>query len=316
MKCASVLVSVLAAVMFVSHAAAQTIDLEQTVSQFYPEHLKPVDESERQTCYATLSRTPANEPAVVLAAYADRTNGAVRVLQRNARGEMEIAFDGRDRWPLPGTRVGCAIGLYDFDFDGRQEALINFRAVRSAVGWVFKWDGSTLTSLTPMDRSSGRESSALQDAVVWDLDHKGSLSLIAAREIAPTAPGVPARTPAFVYRLGPNGFEQSSSLLAVAGYRADIDPRQNLRAFRIIGDSTPPYRLRVINGDRTGKNRVTGAMVRLNDETVLTPMQVHEGTEFTSITLPALAIQNRITATLTGSPDAFIIVVIEDNTER
>jgi hypothetical protein len=107
-----------------------------------------------------------------------------------------------------------------------------------------------------------------------------------------------------------------SSVLLVAGYRADIDPRSNDRAFRLIGDSTAPYRIRVINGDRSGRNRVTGAMVRLNEETVITPAQVNAGTEFTTITLPSLAIQNRITATLTGADDAFIIVLIEDSTER
>lgn len=310
------LVSVLSAALFVSSAAAQTVDLEQTVAQFYPDHLKPADEAERQSCYATLVRTPANEPALVMAAYADRTNGAVRILQRNARGDMEIAFDGRDRWPLPGTRAGCTIGLYDLDFDGQQEALVSFRAVRNSAGWIFKWNGSALTSLTPTDRSSGREASSLLDPVVWDLDHKGGLRVIAAREIAPTAPGVPARTPAFVYRLGPSGYEVDSSLLVVAGYRADVDPRGNQRAFRIIGDSTPPYRVRVINGDRSGKNRVTGAVVRLNEQTVLTPGQVNEGTEFTTVVLPSLSIQNSLTATLTGAPDAFIIVIVEDSTER
>ena len=310
------LVLLLCAVWLVPDAAAQTTDLEQTVAQFYPEHLKPADEAERQSCYATMSRTGSNEPALVLAVYADRTTGAVRVLQRNARGEMEIAFDGRDRWPLPGTRNGCIIDLHDLDFDGRQEALVSFRAVRSAVGWMFKWDGSTLTSLTPTDRSSGREASSLLDPVVWDLDHKGPLRLIAAREVASTAPGVPARTPAFVYRLGPNGYEEDSSLLVVAGYRADVDPRGNQRAFRIIGDSSAPYRLRVINGDRFGRNRVAGAIVRLNEETVITPVQVNERTEFTTLLLPSLLIQNRITATLTGAPEAFIIVVVEDSTER
>src|SRR6185503_13809490 len=122
--------------ILVPSAPAQTTDLQQTVDQFYPERLKPANQDERQSCYEVLRTTPANEPAVIIAAYADRLNGAVRVLQRNASGSLEIAFDSGDRWMLPGTRSGCTIDLYDLDFDGQQEALVSFRAVRAAVGWI------------------------------------------------------------------------------------------------------------------------------------------------------------------------------------
>ena len=105
-------------------------------------------------------------------------------------------------------------------------------------------------------------------------------------------------------------------ILAVMGFRADVDPRGNQRAFSLVQDSTPPWSLRVINGDRSGKNRVTGATIRVNDQEVTGPWIVNERTEFTSTTIPSLATVNHLTATLTGPDEAFITVLVEDSTKR
>jgi hypothetical protein len=43
---------------------------------------------------------------------------------------------------------------------------------------------------------------------------------------------------------------------------------------------------------------------------------VNARTEFTTVVLPPLAVANQVRATLTGPPDASIIVLVEDSTSR
>jgi hypothetical protein len=201
------------------------------------------------------------------------------------------------------------------DVDGQPEAFVSFYGVRASSGWIFAWNGSSLTNLTPTRPEGGRESSTVLDPVVYDLTHSGPLRVIASRGIDRFLPGQRLTHPAWVYRPGPSGFIAESAMLAVMGFRADVDPAGNVRPFRLMRDSSPPYTLRVINGDRFGGHRVTGASIRVNDWRS-SQDQLNAGTEFTTIVLPELLTENHLTATLTGPPDASIIVVIEDSTRR
>jgi hypothetical protein len=313
----ALLAAFLCAPALVPEAFAQAAGLQEVVDRFYPaDRLKPADAAERRSCLQVLDATGANEPAAVLAVYADRSNGAVRVLRRNDAGAFEPVYDHPPGWTLPGTRTRCVIRMHDVDFDGRAEAFVYFEGVRASVGWIFRWDGSRLTSLTPTRSDGTRESSLLINPAVYDLDHAGSLRVIAARDIGAPPPGVPAPYPAFVYRLGPSGFEPEASILAVMGFRADVDPRGNLRSFRTVTDSSPPFTLRIVNGDRSGRHRVAGATITVNGTEAVGPAQVNDRTEFTSAALPPLLVQNHVTATLTGPPDAYILVLVQDGTTR
>jgi hypothetical protein len=298
-------------------AAGQTTEVQQAVDRFYPaDRLNTGDPADRRSCAQVLAMTAAGRPDVVIAGYADRTAGALRVLRRSAAGEWAPAADAPAEWLLPGTRTRCTIRLHDVDFDGQPEAFATFEGIRAGVGWIVRWDGSRLVNLTPTRRDGERQVSVLLDPAVYDLEHSGPLRVVAARQVASAAPGVPPPSPAFVYRLGPSGFEVESAILAIMGFRVDVDPRGNLRSFRPVTDSSGPYTVRVINGDRTGARRVTGATLRINGAEVLGPLRVHERAEFTTAELPSLPVQNQVTATLTGPTDAFVIVLVQDSTKR
>jgi hypothetical protein len=293
---------------------AQGPDLQPVLDQFYPaDRLKPLNAAERQSCSAPLD-APGGGSSVLLAGYTNRSAGALRLLRRAADGPYRVTFDNPDSWLLPGSR--CAIRLRDVDFDGQPEVFVYFQGVRASSGWIFKWDGTTLRNLTPTETVEGRASSLLLDPQLYDLDHQGALEVIAARIVERPAAGVRSRNPAFVYGLTESGYAAQGSLLAVAAYRADVDPRSNLRAFRLLEDSTGPYRLRVVNGDRLGKHRVTGATIQVNEVAVLEPRDLTEAMAFASVTIPPLAIQNHLTATLAGPPDGTLLVLIEDSTRR
>ena len=296
-------------------AQAPDADLQRVVDRFYPlERLHPTNAEERYACYQVLETTPAQEPAVVLAAYTDRSAGAVRVLRRTADGTFIVAAENPGSWVLSGAN--CQIRLHDLDLDGRQEAIVYFLGVRASSGWVLAWDGTTLVSLTPSRLEGGRESSLLLDPTAYDLEHAGGLRIVAPRALEQLSPGQQARNPAFVYRLGPSGYEMEKGILAIMGFRADVDPRGNERAFRFLQDSTPPWRLRVINGDRSGRHRVTGATITLNEEIVVGPQELNDRTEFATKVLASLTTVNHLTATLSGPDDGFIIVLVEDGTKR
>jgi len=296
-------------------SATQTSDLQPTLDEFYPaDRLKPATAADRQSCSATLAASGTSQPAVVLAAYTSRSAGALRLLRRTGAGPFQVAFDSPDGWAMPGGR--CAIRLRDVDFDGQPEAFVSFQSVRASTGWIFKWDGTTLRNLTPTESSEGRVSSLLLDPALYDLDHQGPLELIAARTVERQVPGTRSTSPAYVYGLTEAGFAVQGSVIAVIGYRADVDARSNLRSFRLIEDSAAPYRLRVVNGDRFGKRRVTGATILVNEVPVLEPRDLSDAMAFASVTIPQLAVQNHVTATLTGPADGTLLVLIEDSTKR
>ena len=298
----------------VAGADGQSLDLQALVDPFYPaDRLKPITAAERQSCSAVLSGTAGN-PAAVIAGYTTRSNGAIRVLQRTEQGAFAVTFDNPEPWALLGSR--CTIRLRDVDFDDRPEVFVSFQGVRAAGGWIFKWDGTSLTNLTPVRTVDGRVSSLLMDPAVYDLDHRGPLEVIAGREVERLGPGVRSRNPAFVYRLGPSGFEVDGSLLVVAAYRADVDPRSNSRSFRLLEDAAGPFKLRIVNGDRAGNHRVTGVTVTVNELPVVEPRDMTAATEFASAPVPSLAVQNHVTATLVGPPDATLLVLLEDSVDR
>lgn len=295
-------------------SAAQKIELLDVVDRFYPrDRLTAVfDPSDRLSGHEVLA-TEGDQPTVVIAAYTDRSNGAVRAMRRSAAGAWELAFDSPDTWAIPGR--GCEIRLREVDFDDRPEAFVSFFGARASVFWAFKWDGSALVNLTPTT-DGARQSSLLLSASVYDLDLKDGLRVIAERAVERPGPGQRPRNPAYVYRLGPNGFEVEKTILAVMGFRGDVAPTGNVRSFKLIQDSQAPYTLRVINGDRSGGKRVTGATIFINNEWVLDRQQVNDQTAITTVTIPRLFTENRLTATLTGPPDGQIIVLAEDSTPR
>ncbi|NOT45710.1 MAG: hypothetical protein HOP14_14000 [Acidobacteria bacterium] len=285
------------------------------MDRFYPtDRLMPAGPVDRQSCHAVVSSTASGEPLVVVAAYTDRTAGAIRVLRRGPDGAFAVAADSPPAWLLPGPR--CSMQLEDLEADGRPEVFVYFEGRRSATGWVVRWDDAGLTNLTPTRSRDGRDVSLLLDPVVYDLAHEGPLRVIAARETQNTAPGVRASSPAYVYRPGPSGLVEEQAILAVMGFRADVAAASNLRVFRLVTDSSPPLTLRVINGARGGTRRVESLRLELNYRPLEGAGAVNAATEFTTLTVPDPQIENRLTAALTGAPDAIVIVLVEDATPR
>jgi hypothetical protein len=285
--------------------------LKAIVERFTPERLGTG--GDRLANYKVLEG-PANDPAVIIASYTGRMGAAIRVLRRRPSGEFDVAAESPENWALAGN--DSQVRVEDLDFDGRPEVIVYFLGGRLSTGWILKWDGATLRNLTPTTKNGDRETSLVLSPAVYDLEHKGALSIVATRTVENIGPGQQARNPAYVYRLGASGYEMQRGILGIMGFRADVDPRGNLRPFRLVADSTPPWTLRVINGDREGKNRVAGASISINNREVLGSGDLDERTEFVTKVIPRLDNVNEMTATLAGMGESYITVLVEDSTKR
>jgi len=295
----------------IAPARAQDPAAEQLVARFFPERL--LDGNERYACHQVMGGQDG-APELIVAAYTNRNAGAVRVLRRGEAGEFEMAFENPGTWNLAGR--DCVVRLDDVDLDGAPEAFVYFFSNRSSSGWIFRWNGTTLENLTATEVEDGREVSIMLEPTVYDLTHEGGKRVVAQRDIPATAPGVRPAFPAYVYRLGEDGFEVESTALAVMGFRADVGAGANQRFFRLVTDSSDPITLRVINGERDGSARVTGATITVNNEVVLGPGQVNETVEFATVELPEIFVTNEVNAELTGPPEGRLIVIVEDATAR
>jgi len=212
--------------------------MKPIVDRFVPERLGAA--GDRLATYKVLEQS-ATGPVVLIAAYTSRMGAAVRVLRRGAGGDFDLAAESAENWALAGN--DSQIRLEDLDFDGRPEAIVYFLGGRLSTGWIFKWDGTMLRNLTPTTRNNDREVSLLLSPAVYDLEHSGALSIVATRVIENIGPGQQARNPAYVYRLGASGYEMQKGILGIMGFRADVDPRGNIRPFRLVADSTPPWKI-------------------------------------------------------------------------
>jgi hypothetical protein len=298
-----------AAVLAAGGPALAQPALDAAVAAAYPERLTPSSPQERYACHQVL---PGGD---VVAAYTDQADGAVRVLRPDGAGAYTPVFDSPMAWDISGR--DCLLRLEDVDLDGAPEVFAYFFQNRSSAGWVFRWTGETLENLTATETDQdGREVTLMLNPTVYDLHHEGALRVVAEREVAMTAPGVRPRYPAFVYRLGADGFEVEGSALSLNGFLASVSPEANQRFFRLVNDSAPPVTLRVINGERDGANRVDGATITINNEVVLGPAAIHAGVAVVEVELADVFTANELHAALEGAPDARIIVVIEDATPR
>jgi hypothetical protein len=72
----------------------------------------------------------------------------------------------------------------------------------------------------------------------------------------------------------------------------------------------PSYRLKIVNGDRDGSNRVTSVKVEINGTLIVSPTEVNLGVETLTRTIQ-LQKQNEIKVTVDGPANAHMYVMVE-----
>jgi len=288
---------------------------ESIVASFYPSlRLAPENETDRHSCFAVLSATLGGlgQPTEIVAGYTDGVAAILRILRRNAAGVFTVAAESDTALDMAGRE--CWVGPVELTGDDRPELWVWLVGVEDSEDWVFTWDGTVLRSLTPTELRDGKRRSLLLTSSLCDLDHDGVLEIIAARKHL----GDPASDAGAVYRLGigGSGYVLEKYILNFSMFFVGDDPSMTA-TFSLIPDSVGPYTLKVVNGEETGQDRVSGGSILLNGVEVVSPSQLTVQSEFVTFFIESLPVDNELSVTLSGVKDfSFIHVTIEDSTVR
>jgi hypothetical protein len=291
------------------------VNVQQVVDQFYPtDRLSPEDRASRRSCFAVYSVAANGAPDLIIAGYTDMISAAALAITRNADGGYQVASKVPQEYDMFGNE--CTVELIDVDFDGRREIHLLFSGVRMSDAWLFKWDGLGMTNMTPTQLISGTRFSEICGNSPIDLTHTGPLKIVCSNISGSTAVDEADERPMDVYELTGPTYQIASHLLTVRPFEIRGNPGPQFAYFRKVVDSTGPYILRVINGDRTGSNRVSSGTITLNNVIIVEPSQLSAGTEFIEISIESLPILNVLKAELGGTDGAKILITVTDSTAR
>ena len=270
-------------------------------SGFFPESLTAfsgeLESVGRQPLPRICTALPADfgdgEESLVVA-YSNGVGGAVRVLRRpGSTWTVGGTFDG----DLAGTRP--ILQLLDVNADDRPEIVVAFRSPQwNFPHWILAWDGSSLSSLTPDTDASGWTD--LLDPHFVDLDGDGKLEII---------DGSGGKDQ--VYRLsGDGGYLACAGETPVANLYVGHEGKPKTITYMFdVSDPARDWELKVINGDASGSERASSAVVSLNGRVVVRPSDLNATIARFSVPV-GLVGSNSLDVELRGQPDARVWVLI------
>jgi len=302
-------IAVFAGLLFAVAASAQTGGDDTLVMQFYPSALTsesvadfglggPPPFTAYDYRYANLDG-PGSQQYIV-AAFSNGFSGRVAVLRKQGSSAMQVAAPD---FPLMGG-VRPTVALYDVEGDGKPEVLISFTAARgSSADWLLKWDGSTLRSIGPaVQDAQGNIATSLVEADFVDINGDGILEIINAPE---TTNGVFQ-----VFKLS-NGSYENAGVTIDAYYtfaRGSGAPKNEVRTFS-VANHTAPHLVTIVNGDITGLNRVSSAVIRLNGVSIAGPERFSQ--KVLNITIPvSVTGSNTLEVELRSEPGSQLSIAI------
>jgi hypothetical protein len=309
---ASSLVFIAACLVIGGPASAQTP--QEIVDSLYPENrMGPVDPARRESCFAVQTML-SGTPEIIVAGYTDQDNGAIQVIARSSGGAYNVAYQVPASYYLSG--LNCDAELVDVDFDGQPEVLITFSGPAGESGWLFKWTGTQLLNLTPTHQVGTVEKSSFHSPLPIDLLHAGWMQVLLPEDTKTIDPNQPMQYAAELYQAFAGNYQLSRYFLGVFQVKVNSPDFAKTADFRQSVDSQGPFVLRVTNGDRFGLHRATGGSITLNGSLVVDSSQLTTATEFLEVPLVTLPVQNSLSVTLSGDPDATVLISVQDGTVR
>ncbi|HKY21884.1 MAG TPA: hypothetical protein VJM31_11770 [Vicinamibacterales bacterium] len=283
------------------------------VDQFYPSRLSPADESERRSCFEVYASTN-NEPEIIIAGYTDLAEGVVIVIGRDAPGVYSVRYEVSATYATNGRE--CEVELPDLDFDGQRDVHVRFLNRGGNPSWFFKWNGVQLTNITATEAEDGKEWSRLISASHYDINHSGWMHIVAPGFLEPLDDNQPKPEPLQVFESVNGMYERTRYLLAAREFVVGSDPWLLRYRLRQSQDSTAPFILRVVNGDRLGQRRVTEGTITIDNVVVVNSSQLTGAVEVVEVTLPSLPVDTVLRVSLVGGANSTILVTVADSTVR
>lgn len=299
-------------------AVAQVPDPAKLVDQFYPQSLidaathAPSVPFDRRSCFTVYDYFINMAPKTIMAAYSNNVSGAIRVIQAQQQGGPYSVIFEPTGVALSGT--DCGVTLVDVDGDQINEVEFSFPSFRgiNSMDWLFRWDGYKLTNISPVSiEPDGSQSSEFSNIEFLDLYHDGTLQVLSVTG-APVADGSGPVMANDIYRLSGGQFVLDRPIMFYGTYeRKTGAPVTVPDSFPLVGGSTGPYVLKIVNGNKDGSKRISSATVVLNGTQVVGANQFSQSVEFISVPV-TLNATNQLQVTLAGTPLGTIIITVED----
>lgn len=247
-----------------------------------------------------------NSTMHVVAVYANGVNARVRVLRIDASGPRLLT----ELSVLGMAGLIAHVDLQDIDGDKKPEVILTFGGGGGRSGvWVLKWNGTQLSSITPVIMTSGLPVSALMDAVFEDIDGSGKLWAVPGGDPGGDL-GDQSRSGVMrsrTYRLTNGQFVPGPEFFYERRVWGFESPLTNTF---VLGRLDVPYRIRVSNGDASGNNRVNNGEIIVNDATLVSKGDFDHGSRVLTATFQPRR-TNILQVNIQGSKKDTLFIAVE-----
>jgi hypothetical protein len=245
--------------------------------------------------------------AVYSAAYSDSVE--LRVLRKtvdSARPAGRLSLDCRGgMYPK--------VSLINLDRSGTPEILVQLVGGRTAIEWLFKWNGTALSPFGPMKDYPGEgPCTVLQDASFVDLDGDGVLEIVDSPPYNIQTALADAPSEYRIYRLADGTYKYSGSFEYFSGFSPPgaVPPPPRFRTQRFSATAPgSPYLMVIANGNGRHKPPAHSAEVRLNGELVPGTERISERVRYLTIPV-AVNAADTVDVTVSGPADSELYIGI------
>ena len=306
--------------LFVQPTPAQTLapGAAQVVEQFYPQRLVAESEEDfrqggpppfRASGFLQVDLESAGVERFIVAAYTNGFSAVVRVLKRQNGGFVLV--DEPNLRLMAG--VFPQVERLDLDNDGRPEIVVRFSSARGPRStWIFRWTGAQLVPIGPLSvDENGDVSTELTEASFIDVDGDGTLEIVQPESNGPVAPGETEITfsPPKIYRLTGGRFVFDQELIFLASFTRGTGPPQTESRSFSVPASAGAFVVKIVNGERGGRNRVSSARIRLNGTSIAGPSDFNQQVGSKSVQV-LLKEENVLEAELASKPGGKLTILV------
>lgn len=293
---------------FAAHADDQAL-----VEQNFPQHLvdeyyqsyqeNPGDEPVRLAAFTRADLDGSGRQSYIAAVYTNAVHGVLRVLAPEGDSARLVA---ESSFSMSG--ITPEVTAVNLDNQGGDELIVTLgQATGNRTSWIYRWNGSALGLMTPMEGEGDDADTVLVNAAWEDVDGDGLRELLVPDTVLPFPEDVPLVVHwSVLHWNGGEWMPAGSASDFTWFYRQTGAPKSGSYGF----DADPgAYVLRIVNGEPDGANRVSSATLTLNGETVVSQNAFSQNVRVIEVPV-TLAADNTLSAQLDGAPGGNITVVL------
>lgn len=281
------------------------------------------------TCASVFSMKADGTPDLVIASYSGKgVEVAMLAYQQGEAHNIDAVTDRQ--FYFDGDY--CDISIINLADHADASSLLA-RTIQVSFGegpnWFFIWDGMKLRNITALKYEWGPKdvpNTAIYGALIVDIDHSGPMQIVATSEEGdnfPDVDGIAATGKLTLFRYNGTSYAPAKTLQYLRQYEPNLPKTPEEQAEYKSDDwahwtqsinmhqtPAPSYKLKIVNGDRDGSNRVSSAKVEINGATIVLPTEINQTVE-NLVRNIQLKKQNKIKVTVDGPAKSHLYVIVE-----